>query len=153
MHCVQWSTWHAPAPVFMYPPYTPSPFMIFSPSLLLVALLAHTYVLSLSLFSSIILFFLSFHPHMRQTSRYLLDILRTFAPLRFEFLTRFPSQISLSLCSFRCTRTISSKRCSVIWHGFHGEHGLFFFPPLPLHRCGEARRGGGDKYGTRGNKR
>lgn len=91
--------------------------------------------LRLSLSFSIILFLLSFHPHMRQTSRYLLDILRTFAPLRFEFLTRFPSQISLSPCSFRCTRTISSKRCSVIRHGFHGEHGLLFFlVPLPLHR-------------------
>lgn len=91
--------------------------------------------LRLSLSFSIILFLLSFHPHMRQTSRYLLDILRTFAPLRFEFLTRFPSQISLSPYSFCCTRTISSKRCSVIRHGFHGEHRLLFFlVPLPLHR-------------------
>lgn len=55
-------------------------------------------------------------------------------PLRFEFLTRFPSQISLSPCPFRRTRTISSKRCSVIRHGFRENMDFCSFFPLPRFR-------------------
>lgn len=95
----------------------------------------------LSLSSSFLL--LSFHPHMRQASRYPLDILRTFAP-PFQVPNKISiSDISLPLCPFRCTRTISSKRCSVIRHGFRESTDFCSFTPF-----GEARRDGRDKYGT-----
>ena len=83
--------------------------------------------LFLSLSSSFLL--LSFHPHVRQASRYPW-ISSGRLPLRFKFLTRFPSQISLPPCPFRCTLTISSKRCSVIRHGFRESTNFCFFYPL-----------------------
>lgn len=87
--------------------------------------------LSLSLFLSSFVLLLFFHPHVRQASRYPLDILRTFAP-PFQVPNKISiSDISLPPCPFRCTRTISSKRCSVIRHGFRESTDFCsFLPPL-----------------------
>lgn len=96
-----------------------------------------TFILSFSLSSC---FFLSLYLSLSSTllpstralgeslsSEYPPDV----CPLHFEFLTRFPSQISLSSCLFHRMRTISSKRCSVIRHGFRENTDFCsFFPPL-----------------------
>lgn len=115
MHCVQRSTWHAPGSclyVAAYSPSLPRPALLsFSASL--VALFAHstlspsfshtyTHTLSLLLYHPRVSSSLSlppfFHPRTHVCARRVVILWISsgrLPPPRFEFLTRFPSQISL----------------------------------------------------------